>query len=63
MLQNQDPMLGAMLCYNSVLKAGRIFKRDFIKLAEFSHFSELEINSVVDEVQNRILKKYFEDFE
>ncbi len=61
--QNPDPMFGAMQSYHAVLEAGRTFKRDFVRLAQTGQLTEIEINNAVDEVQHKILKKYFENFQ
>ena len=62
MRDNPDPMFGAMQSYHAVLDAGRTFKRDFQALAKTSQLTETQINSVIDEVQHKILKKYFDNF-
>jgi hypothetical protein len=61
--QNPDPMFGAMQSYHAVLEAGKTFKRDFVKLAMTGQLTEIEINNAIDEVQYKILKKYFENFQ
>lgn len=62
MRQNSDPIFGAMQCYHAVIDAGRAFKQDFTVLAQTGQLTESEINNAVDEVQHKILKKYFENF-
>jgi hypothetical protein len=62
MRDNPDPMFGAMLAYHAVLDTGRAFKRDFIALTKTSQLTETQIDSVIDEVQDKILKKYFDNF-
>jgi hypothetical protein len=62
MRRNPDPFLGAMQCYHDVLSASDILKREYSQKSEFSSLSKSEINKVIDDVQHKMLKKYFENF-
>ena len=42
---------------------GGFFEKRFCKIIRNSQLIEREFNKIVDEVQHRILNKYFEDFE
>lgn len=61
--QNPDPLFGAMQSYHAVLEAGKTFKRDFVKLAVTGQLTETEIKNAIDEVQHKILKKYFQNIQ
>ena len=43
--------------------SGPFFEKGFCKIIRNSWLIEIKINKTVDEVQHRILNKYFEDFE
>lgn len=61
--QIPDPMFGAMQSYHAVLEAGKTFKRDFVSLEETGQLTVIEIENAIDEVQYKILKKYFKNFQ
>lgn len=58
-----DPLLGGMHTYHEILLAGTKFKKDFIVLTQNGQLTEKEVNDIIDEVQLKILKKYFENFD
>ena len=62
MHRNPDPFFGAMQCYHDVLNASDILKREYSQKSEFSGLAKSEINKVIDDVQQKMLKKYFENF-
>ena len=58
-----DPILGGMHSYQAILAAGKTFKCDFIVLTQNTGLTESDINNAIDEVQYKILKKHFTNFD
>ena len=60
--RNPDPFFGAMQCYHEVLSSSDTLKREYTQKTEYSSLSRSEIHKVIDDIQHKMLKKYFENF-